>query len=132
MFKAQEVKGAAPQWYTPEAHDNRKDPEPFRVFISPITAAELATLEQDASGVTELAGNFGGQLNFTRRALFDRHVHDLTGYESKSAPKTGAHLFDSLMACDPAWARPIIHEICDAIANYGKLKAGVLDAPGPH
>lgn len=118
-----------PAWYVPDIEDNRADPDPFRVQISPMSGAELNELEATQGKFTK-----GASVNFVKRGqliverLFSNRVHAVEGYSiAGETPKDGAALYRAIMTHGDESEVAIIDDIVDAVKNASKLDDGLLE-----
>ena len=121
--------GSAREWYVVNIDDNRKDPDPFRVLISPMTGAEMRAYD-------DAALNFGGsvmqRVNYVMDQIVERHVHEVYGYavidaktEVMQRPTDGATLVACIKASYESEMR-VLEDIILAIKNRSHLSDGLL------
>ena len=101
-------------WYTPDIDDNRSDPDPFQVLISPLSGKDMRTLRSslklqatslEAEEIMQAAERREDEL---RGLIVAQHVHDVRGYVAQDVttgkvtePKTGAELVECILSAHP-------------------------------
>jgi hypothetical protein len=126
-----ETAKATAVWYTPDIDDNRDDPEPFRVVLTPLTVRQKRELDT-AAQVSALKGEdvdeIAGDVIF--RAIRDQ-VSRVVGYEVRNvvtgdivAPHDGATLVNAVLDA-PAREGAVLNDIYAAIVNASHLAKGV-------
>lgn len=116
-----------PVWYVPDIEDNRADPDPFRVQISPMSGAELNELEATQGKFTK------GDINFIKRGqtlverIFSNRVLKVEGYAiAGKTPTNGKELYQAIMGHGDESERSIVDDIVEAIKSASKLDEGLL------
>lgn len=101
-------------WYTPDIDDNRSDPDPFQVLISPLSGKDMRTLRSslklqatslEAEEIMQAAERREDEL---RGLIVAQHVHEVRGYIAQdittgkiTEPKTGAELVECILSAHP-------------------------------
>lgn len=123
-------------WYVPDIDDNRDDPEPFMVLISPLSGADMRKLEQ--TGLGKLTKKGTADINFMLRAqqlqerIIKERVNDVKNYavmiegtDQVLEPKNGAELIKAVMSAGASEAG-IIDDIVEALKDSSTLSEGTL------
>jgi len=101
-------------WYTPDIDDNREDPDPFQVLISPLSGKEMRQLRSslklnstslESEDIMQAAEQREEEL---KSLVVSRHVHGVKGYEAQHAgtgeviePKNGEELIVVILEAHP-------------------------------
>jgi hypothetical protein len=121
-------------WYIPDVGDNREDPEPFMVLLTPLSGAQLRKLEQ--SGMNNLTKG-RGQVNFYKRVqdiqekIIKERISEVKNYSivkkdgTVFAPANGAELLEAVLVVGAAEAE-VIDDIVEALKDSSKLDEGVV------
>lgn len=121
-------------WYVPDIGDNREDPEPFAVLLSPLSGSEMRKLEQ--AGMTNLTKN-RGQVNFYKRVqdiqerIVKERVVEVKNYAVQGKdgsilePKNGAELLEAVLLVGASEAE-VIDDIVEALKDASKLEEGLV------
>ena len=121
-------------WYIPDVGDNREDPEPFMVLLTPLSGAQLRKLEQ--SGMNNLTKG-RGQVNFYKRVqdiqekIIKDRISEVKNYSIMKrdgtvfAPSNGAELLEAVLVVGAAEAE-VIDDIVEALKDSSKLDEGVV------
>lgn len=123
-------------WYIPDIDDNREDPDPFMVLISPLSGKDMRKLEQTGLGKLTKKGTV--DINFMERAqrLQERIIKErvlevknyavmLEGSDKVIEPKNGEQLIVAIMNAGASEAG-IIDDIVDALKDSSTLSEGAL------
>ena len=116
-------------WYVPDIDDNREDPEPFMVLMSPLSGANMRKLESSNMGkITKR-----GEINFMKRAqdiqerIITERVVEVKNYAVSNEdtgevlePKNGAELVKAIMVAG-AGEVDILDDIIEALKDSSKL-----------
>ena len=132
------AKGAAAEestWYVPNVEDNREDPEPFMVLLSPLSGTEMRKLEQSMLG--KITRN-RGEVNFLKRAqdvqerIIKTRVLEVKNYGVQDAntgkvfmPKDGAELLQAVLMSGASESE-VIDDIIEALKDMSRLEEGLL------
>ena len=132
------AKGAVAEestWYVPDVEDNRDDPEPFMVLLSPLSGTEMRKLEQSMLG--KITRN-RGEVNFLKRAqdvqekIIKTRVLEVKNYGVRDAvtsdvftPKDGAELLKAVLKSGASESE-IIDDIIEALKDMSRLEEGLL------
>jgi len=121
-------------WYVPDIEDNRNDPEPFAVLISPLSGSEMRKLEQ--AGMQSLTKS-RGQVNVYKRIqdIQERIIRDrvleVKNYSVAKKdgtifePTNGKELLDAVLLSGAAEAE-VIDDIVEAMKDASRLEEGIL------
>ena len=121
-------------WYVPDVGDNRDDPEPFMVLLTPLSGAQLRKLEQ--AGMQSLTKG-RGQVNFYKRMqdiqekIVSEKVTEVKNYSILKkdgtifAPSNGAELLEAVLLVGAAEAE-VIDDVVEALKDSSKLDEGVV------
>lgn len=142
-----------PVWYVPDIGDNRQDPDPFRVLLSPISARDLQEINharavrtirrsipqgaspEDAMGALKTQAWQDDDLDDfvtqdTHRILRERIV-EVVGYAHEnietgdlSTPATGEDFVDLVLA-QPGEEYRLLDQIWDVLVNASSLSEGM-------
>lgn len=121
-------------WYVPDIADNREDPDPFMVLLSPLSGSEMRKLEQ--SGMANMTRN-RGQVNFYKRVqdiqerIIKERVIEVKNYSVQDpegtifAPKNGAELLQAVLLVGASEAE-VIDDIVEALKDASRLEEGLV------
>lgn len=123
-----------PVEYVPLIDGNRDDPDPFRVWLTPMTAAEMGAAERSM-------GQFsGGKVNFTERAqrqlrtILCEHITRVYGYTiphkdsgARLAPINGTELYDAIWVHGDDHEASILGDIYNALRDQSHLREGLWE-----
>ena len=123
-------------WYVPEIDDNRTDPDPFMVLITPLSGVEMRKLER--AGMGKLTRN-RGEINFLKRAqdtqekIISEKVLDVKNYSVLNpttnevlTPANGSDLVKAVLLAG-AKEIEILDDILEAMKDASRLDEGVLE-----
>jgi len=122
-------------WFVPDIGDNRKDPDPFKVFVTPLTGAESDRLSQAELGITgsKSRNTVAMGQRYVERIIRE-HVREVKGYagidaEGKRIEATdGASLLKLLALADDAEQSAVIEEIMGEIRGVSRLRGDIPKA----
>ena len=112
--KVSVVDASLRMWYTPDIDDNREDPEPFEVLISPLSGKEMRQLRStlrlhstslESEDIMQAAERREEEL---KSLVVSKHVHNVRGYEAQHIvtgeviePKNGEELVSVILESHP-------------------------------
>jgi len=122
-------------WYVPDIDDNRADPEPFMVQITPLSGIEMRRLERTGMGKITRGR---GEVNFLKRAqetqekIISEKVLDVKNYAVQNPstgeilePSDGASLVKAILLAG-AKEVEILDDILEAMKDSSRLDEGLL------
>ena len=121
-------------WYVPDIGDNREDPEPFAVLLSPLSGAEMRKLEQAGmQNVTKGRGqvNFYKRLQDIQERIIKDRVQEVMNYSivrpngESFSPSNGEELLEAVLLVGASEAE-VIDDIVEALKDTSKIDEGVL------
>ena len=120
-------------WYTPDIDDNRADPDPFRVLISPLSGKEIRQLRSslklqatslESEDLMQAAERREEEL---KALVIAQHVHNVEGFSAQHVqtgeviePKDGATLVECILDSHPDELIVLV-DIYDAIMSCSSL-----------
>ena len=123
------------EWYVPDIEDNRADPDPFCVQLTPLSGAELTKFERVLGKITR-----GREINAVDRAvnLRDRiiikRVLEVRNYAvlNKKTGKVfeatdGTSLIAAVNIAGGSEVDLVLDDIVQACKNHSKLEEGILE-----
>lgn len=121
-------------WYTPDIDNNRDDPDPFEVFIHPLSAGDMKVVEAGMGHFT------GAKINFTERAqaqirsVFSKYVTEVHGYAirhnktgERIEPRNGVALYTVIMDHGDDDESKVIDDIYAALKSVSHLREGLRE-----
>ena len=131
--KVRIIDAAVRNWYVPDIDDNREDPEPFRVLISPISGKDMRALRSslklqatslESEDLMQAAEQREEQL---KGMIVSKHVHEVEGYSAVHVvtqeiiePKDGETLVACILDSHPE-ELTVLNDIYEAILNSSTL-----------
>ena len=101
-------------WYTPDIDDNREDPDPFQVLLSPLSGKDMRQLRSslklnsvslESDDLMQAAERREEEL---KGLVVAQHVHDVRGYVAQNVstgvitePDNGAELVECVLSSHP-------------------------------
>lgn len=121
-------------WYAPDIDGNRDDPDPFEVFIHPMTAGDMKRVERGMGEYTAGKINFAERGQKQVREIISKCVTDARGYSiwntktgEKITPRNGAALYAAIMDHGDDKEASILDDVFQAIKDASHLKAGLRE-----
>tara|TARA_R100000664_G_C2733485_1_gene123543 strand:- start:350 stop:943 length:594 start_codon:yes stop_codon:yes gene_type:complete len=120
-------------WYTPDIDDNRQDPDPFQVLISPLSGKDMRQLRSSLKLKATSLDNDDLMQAAERREeelkalIVEKHVHDVRGFSAKHigtgeviVPKSGHELVKCILEAHPD-ELIVLHDIYEAVLRSSSL-----------
>tara|TARA_R100000808_G_C2118091_1_gene130109 strand:+ start:152 stop:745 length:594 start_codon:yes stop_codon:yes gene_type:complete len=120
-------------WYTPDIDDNRQDPDPFQVLLSPLSGKDMRQLRSSLKlKATSLENDDLMQAAERREEelkalIVEKHVHDIRGFSAQHVgtgeiiePKSGGELVKCILEAHPD-ELIVLHDIYEAIVKNSSL-----------
>lgn len=138
MRESKAVNNEIPFPYVVDIEDNRRDQEPFTVWMTCATHADIMKMDEAqlsasmrAKGEAVVRASVAG-ISHRRGDLVGKYVTKVENYAVtdlkgiRHEPKTGAELVRALQFASPEEAETVLEDIKKAILDAGKAAAGVL------
>ena len=121
-------------WFVPDIDNNRDDPEPFEVFIHPLSAGDMKTVEAGMGAFTSAKINFTERAHTQIKKVFAKYVTDVRGYSichhktgDRIEPRNGAALYNAIMDHGDDDEAKIIDDIYSALKSASHLREGLRE-----
>lgn len=124
-------------WYVPDIDDNKQDPDPFQVLISPLSGKDLRQLRSSLKlKATSLENDDLMQAAERREEelkglIVAQHVHEVKGYIAQNVstgaitePSSGSELVECILSSHPE-ELAVLADIYEAILKSSKLSEDV-------
>lgn len=124
-------------WYVPDIDDNKQDPDPFQVLISPLSGKDLRQLRSSLKlKATSLENDDLMQAAERREEelkglIVAQHVHEVKGYIAQNVstgantePASGSELVECILSSHPE-ELAVLADIYEAILKSSKLSEDV-------
>ena len=131
--KVRIIDAAVRNWYVPDIDDNREDPEPFRVLLSPISGKDMRALRSslklqatslESEDLMQAAEQREEQL---KAMIVAKHIHEVEGYSAVHVvtqevvePKDGETLVACILDSHPE-ELTVLNDIYEAIVESSSL-----------